>query len=341
MRRTQILGIMSECNLRLFSKIFLLTIFIIFIIPVIVEAKTENSVSNEEFSKIIVEKNVIYQVHLNGSCTTILEISLTNPNEKPVELNEAMVFWFEFSAISLSDPHPFNGKMMWNNLTQIPYNEYEIWKKKHPECDYEDFLPPLSFMIKTEPSILVGGTPPQYRCNWSLFLNHGITQFEGNNVKFLSFQYDVKDVVFDSITGNGKWVHFQGLRTRWVTHPLFDDKSLRVRLNLPSDSYNWSEVVSVTPFPSEVVFFGRTEFLIWEYCSIEQEETDKIICHFKTYEDPLRKSLDEATEQSLRISRISLGLGVIAILLGIISVIPYIIPYMRNKWQKLLQKFKK
>lgn len=103
--------------------------------------------------------------------------------------------------------------------------------------------------------------------------------------------------------------------------PFKDVDDFIVRVNLPNNPYYWSEVLHTTPNFDYRTSFGRGESLEWWYNKTDSE-TDPICIYYRIHADPLKKELDKATQESRDISRISLGLGIIAFILGIISMIP-------------------
>jgi len=89
--------------------------------------------------------------------------------------------------------------------------------------------------------------------------------------------------------------------------------SFVVRVNLPNDNYFWTEVLHATPNYDYRIPFGRGESLEWVYDSTDK--TEDTVIEYRIHPDDLRKSLDEATENSERLGKKSVWLGVLSILL--------------------------
>lgn len=115
--------------------------------------------------------------------------------------------------------------------------------------------------------------------------------------------------------------------------PFKEFKTLIIRVNLPNNPYYWTETLDAVPRWNYRGPFGRGESLEWWYDGDSDNMTDTIIVSYSVHSDPLKKSLDKATENSERLGKISVWLGGLSIALVIILEI--VIPKIKKR------KFKK
>lgn len=108
-------------------------------------------------------------------------------------------------------------------------------------------------------------------------------------------------------------------------------KSHITRVNLPNDPYYWAETLDTAPKEDYRSPFGRGESLEWWFDE-RDNETDYIIVSFRVHPDPLKKSLDEATKESEKSGKRSVGLGVLSI--AIVIILEVVIPKFKKRKSK-------
>lgn len=256
--------------------------------------------------KIIAEKTFIYSLNADDSCKILFFTTFSLLGDTTIKFDDLHVK-FDLIASNDSKPYDVHASILDTNLiNETIHNVHQIDKRTFRHVfDIKVFLKGI-----LQP-------PPHEVATSDILISFKLDNMSNDLIGYK--RICIPSVSLSEASGST------------------DIEKVTVQLNLPNDPYSWSETIHVEPPPSYIVPKGRGESLVWEYDPGKQNFTDAVTCYYKVQEDPLRKSLDEATKSSLLISKRSLGLGVIAVILGIIAIIPFI----QNIWQKLAQKRKK
>lgn len=271
--------------------LFLILLFSFFLTPAMCALANEEYYEKSNWNS---QYTISYSLNEDDSCEIIYFLKLSQFGNDDLNNNIFILrdgFNVTFLVKSATNSEPYDIHATWID------KELEIEKNHYFEqMDDGRFLHYINFEI----------------------LSKGIIPSPPSGVKF---EYDILiSFKMDNVSINlpdYKRVNIGPLPHNDLTKSTNNEK-ITLQINLPNNPYVWSEVINVDPSISYATQRGNGESLVWIYDD-ENNYTGLTTINYKVKQDSLKISLDEATKQSLRISNISIWLGVIALLLGLIS----------------------
>lgn len=305
-------NIRSQSKIAIYGILVMLLLSSLLVAPVICVEASENT------PQLKIQRDVTYNIQVDGSVRCTRMMVLYNPVNETCILDKDCVFSEPVTIKFPSGVYEMN--MTVRDLNVEKYHnrgmeEYKKWLETNPNGQLSDFVKPHEYIVL---ELELNETFNQL--SFVVYVNCGELEILPYNNYFCLMSYEICPL--DNVSGESDYKRQHALIPEGSEGVLvpegYNFTRNRVTLNLPQDAYHWSEVLFIYPDYDVAYSQGRSMSYVWNSWPKSQERA--IIIEYSLHEDEVQQKLSEATINSERLGWIALGLGILSVFLGSLSI---------------------